>query len=59
LNTDTGEQTPFIIGTTGAYKGVPGGPTNIVAVVLNPAGEVVTMFPADAAYAASKGVILP
>jgi hypothetical protein len=53
VNTQTGQQIPYIIGVSGAYNGVPAAPTNIVAVVVNPAGEVVTRYPVSPAYLAS------
>jgi RHS repeat-associated protein len=56
---DTGRTYPALVGMTGAYAGRPSMPTNLVAVVVNPAGQVVTMFPTDNSYAASKGAILP
>ncbi len=58
-NNDTGALYPANVGRTGAYGGVPSMPTNIVAVVVNPAGQVVTMFPTDAVYALKRGAILP
>jgi len=56
---DTGRTFPALVGMTGAYEGRPSMPTNLVAVVVNPAGQVITMFPTDSTYAASRGAILP
>ena len=56
---DTGRTYPATVGWTGAYAGRTSMPTNLVAVVVNPAGQVITMFPTDGAYAASRGVFLP
>jgi RHS repeat-associated protein len=56
---DTGRTFPALVGMTGASGGRASMPTNLVAVVVNPTGQVVTMFPTDSSYAASRGAILP
>ena len=48
---DTGATMPLPVGTCGC----PGPPTNIVAIVVDPRGAIVTMFPASPSYAASRG----
>ena len=55
---DTGVITPDNVGTTGNRPGDPAAPTNIVAVVTNAAGQVVTMFPASPTYVANQGATL-
>jgi hypothetical protein len=50
-NTTTGQMLPYPVGTCGCN----GPPTNIVAIVVDPNNEIVTMFPATPSYAIGKG----
>jgi len=56
LNIQTGAKIPDIVGFTGTYGGMPNTPTNMVAVVVDDKGQVVTMFPASIPYMLKYGI---
>jgi hypothetical protein len=50
LDNRTGAVYPGYVGSTGPFGGQKNELTNLAAVVVNPAGQVVTMFPTTEAY---------